>query len=52
MTLNYMTKGKVKVNMTKYIQEMIDDSPIKIKTTDKSPTPANDLLFHESKGKN
>ena len=51
MTLDYMERGKVKINMTKYISEMIKDSPIMIQENDKATTPATEQLFEESKGK-
>jgi len=51
MMLDYTEKGKVKINMTKYIKEMIEDAPMVIKENDKATTPATDKLFEESKGK-
>jgi len=50
MILDYSTKGKVKVNMTKYIKEMIEEFPIEFKKSDKSPTPSSDTLFQKSVG--
>ena len=51
MELDYSVKGKVKINMTKYVENMIEDFPEKIKTTDTAITPASDGLFNEGQGK-
>ena len=43
MTLDYSTKGELRVDMTKYVANMIDDFPDKIKGT--ASTPAGEDLF-------
>jgi len=50
MTFDFSQEGKVKVNMTDYICNMIDDFPVALKVTDTAPTPASDDLFAEGSG--
>ena len=51
MTLDYSSPGKVKVDMRKYIQKMMDEFPMEFKESDTATTPANDNLFDEDKSK-
>jgi len=51
MTFDFSTKGKVIVDMSEYIGNMIDEFPIKLKPTDVAPTPAAEDLFAEGTGK-
>jgi hypothetical protein len=51
MVLDYSNKGKVKIDMTRYIEKMVDEFPIKLKSTDLASTPAADNLFDAGTGK-
>ena len=51
MELDYSVKGKVKINITKYVENMIKDFPEKIKSTDTAIMPASNGLFNEGQGK-
>ena len=44
MILDYSTKGKVKINMTRYVKDRIKDFPDKITSTNSSP--ASEKLFN------
>ena len=44
MILDYSEKGKVKIDMTKYVKGMLEDFPEQISKV--SPTPATDKLFN------
>ena len=50
MKFDFTEKGKVKLDMTKCVASMIDDSSIDLKKTDVEVTPAAEDLFAESKG--
>ena len=43
MRLDYSKKGQVKIDMTKYVQEMLDTFPEKVSTG--ASTPANENLY-------
>jgi hypothetical protein len=47
MTLDYSTPGELKVDMRDYVEDMIEDFPVKLKGTAK--TPASDNLFQVEK---
>ena len=51
MTLDYSTPGKVQVDMTKYIKQMIKAFPIKLTDKDVAATPANETLFKQDNSK-
>ena len=51
MTLDYSTNGKVKVDMTKYIKEMVKEFPIKLDKSDTVSTPSNENLFKQDNSK-
>jgi len=45
MTLDFRTKGKLKIRMDEYVQNMLDEFPIKFAEAHKQATPAgNDLM--------
>ena len=50
MIFDFTEEGKVMVDMSDYITAMIEDFPIKLKTTDVSPSPAAEDLFAEGTG--
>ena len=45
MKLDFKEKGKVKIDMTDYVKEMVDSFPKKFYTKDTAPTPATKDLF-------
>ena len=45
MTFDFSDKGKVKVVMVDYIENMIDDFSVKLKMGETAPTPATEDLF-------
>ena len=45
MKLDFREKGKVKIDMTDYVKEMVDSFPKKFYTKDTAPTPATKDLF-------
>jgi hypothetical protein len=51
MEIDYSMKGKVKISMIEYVENMLKDFPEKIKSTDTAITPASDGLFNEGQGK-
>ena len=51
MLFDFSEKGKVRIDMRKYVEEMIEEFPTKIKSTDLSQTPANEQLFDVGNGK-
>ena len=48
MTLDFSVPGKMIVDMTSYVKEMIEDFPFPLEGT--VPSPAGPDLFEESKG--
>ena len=50
MIFNYQEKGKVKINMTSYIEDMLEEFPEDLKKTDMARTPAAGDLFNEGQG--
>ena len=50
MTFDFSQNGKVIVDMSDYITNMVEEFPIKLKATDTAPTPACDDLFAEGNG--
>ena len=50
MTLNYCMRGKVKINMEKYLKEMVDEFPQGLRTSDTAATLASESLFEMSTG--
>ena len=51
MILDYSSKGKVIVNMTKYVEDLINGFPIKFKKEQVALTPAGEKLFEIGQGK-
>ena len=49
MMLDYSEKGKVKFDMIKYVNNMIEEFPRKLKSTETAITPATEDLFGQSK---
>jgi hypothetical protein len=45
MNFDFSEKGKVKIDMIKYVEDMIDDFSVKFKPSDKATTPAGEDLF-------
>jgi hypothetical protein len=50
MELDYWKRGKLKINMTKYVENMINDFPVKLGKKDVAKTPAADCLFNLGTG--
>ena len=48
---DYSEDGIVKIDMVDYVKDMIEDSPMQLKTTDTAMTPTGDNLFEIGKGK-
>ena len=51
MKIDHSVKGKVKISMIEYVENMLKYFPDKIKSTDTAITPASDGLFNEGQGK-
>ena len=45
MTIDYSEKGKVKFRMDDYVEKMIEEFPVKLKSTDTAMSPASNSLF-------
>ena len=50
MELDYSMKGKVKIGMIKYVENVLNNFPEKTKGTDSGKTPAGDDLFNKGQG--
>jgi hypothetical protein len=50
MVFDFSQEGKVMVDMSEYITNMVDEFPMDLKSTDTAPTPAADDLFAEGDG--
>jgi hypothetical protein len=46
MELDYRKRGKLIINMSKYVENMINDFPVKLGKKDIAKTPAADSLFN------
>ena len=51
MVFEYCNDGKVDVDMSSYIQEMIDKFSVKMKSTDTALTPASESLWNAGQAK-
>ena len=51
MRLDFREKGRVKIDMEDYIEEMLDDAPIQLKASETAMTPATGNLFAAGYGK-
>jgi hypothetical protein len=45
MELDYRKQGELKINMTKYVKNMLNNFPVKLGKKDAAKTPAGDILF-------
>jgi hypothetical protein len=50
MELDYRKQGELKINMTKYVKNMLNDFPMKLGKKDVAKTPARDNLFNLGTG--
>jgi hypothetical protein len=44
--LDYQKRGELNINMTKYVDNMINEFPVKLGKKDVAKTPAADSLFN------
>ena len=51
MLFDFSEEGKVKIDMTNYVEAMIEDFSVNLKASNTAPTPAAEDLFQEGKGK-
>ena len=51
MHLDYSVDGEVRIDMRDYINQMVDEFPVKLDKNDTATTPANDNLFNVDKSK-
>jgi hypothetical protein len=51
MKFDFSVKGKVKIGMIEYVENMLKDFPERIKSTDTAIIPASDGLFNKGQGK-
>ena len=49
--IDYTTEGEVKIDMTKYVKDMLQDFPIKFKEGQVATSPANEKIFTGGVGK-
>ena len=47
MVLDYSEKGKVRIDMTNYVKNMLECFPVKFSKMNKAQTPANENLFNQ-----
>jgi hypothetical protein len=50
MELDYRKQGELKINMTKYVENMLNNFPVKLGKKDMAKTPAGDNLFNLGTG--
>jgi hypothetical protein len=50
MELDYRKQGELKINMTTYVENMLNDFPVKLGKKDVAKTPARDNLFNLGTG--
>jgi hypothetical protein len=50
MELDYQKRGELKINMTKYVENMLNNFPVKLGKNDVVKTPAGDNLFNLGTG--
>jgi hypothetical protein len=46
MELDYQKQGELKINMTKYVENMLNNFPVKLRKKEVAKTPAGDSLFN------
>ena len=51
MVFDYREKGKVKVDMSEYVKDMLEEFPEKLKSSDTAMTPAGEKLFDKGSAK-
>ncbi|CAJ1931574.1 unnamed protein product [Cylindrotheca closterium] len=51
MMLDFLVKGKLKIQMDDYVKNMLEDLPIKFSKDSKQETPAGNSLLEAGKGK-
>jgi len=51
MQFDFRMEGKVKVNMTEYVDKMLSEFPIKLKSTDSAMTPSSSGLLQQGNSK-
>ncbi|MGA0888342.1 MAG: Ty1/Copia family ribonuclease HI [bacterium] len=51
MTLDFTEKGKLKIRMDDYVERMIKEFPVQLKSTDTAMSPAANDVFELGKGK-
>eukprot|EP00980_Cylindrotheca_fusiformis_P025029 scaffold12944_cov64-Cylindrotheca_fusiformis.AAC.1 len=51
MTYDFTEPGKVKIRMDDYIEKMLKEFPVQLKSTDIHSTPAGNNLFEKGSGK-
>ena len=51
MIFDFTKKGKVKIDMSKYVKDMLDDFPMKLKENEVANTLATDSLFNEGQSR-
>jgi hypothetical protein len=50
MELDYRKQGELKINTTKYVENMLNDFPVKLRKKDMAKMPAGDHLFNLGTG--
>jgi hypothetical protein len=50
MELDYQKQGELKINMTEYVENMLNHFPVKLEKKDVAKTPAGDKLFNLGSG--
>jgi hypothetical protein len=50
MELDYRKRGELKINMTKYVENMINEFPVQLGKNGMAKTPAGDNLFNLGTG--
>ena len=51
MIFKYEDEGKVKVNMSSYIKNMLEDFPVKLKKSQTAATPVGEGLYNLGQGR-
>jgi hypothetical protein len=50
MELDYHKQGELKINMTKYVEDMLNNFKVHLRKRDAAKTPAGDNLFNLGTG--
>ena len=51
MIFEYEDEGKVKVDMSSYVKNMLDDFPVKLKKSQTAATPVGEGLYNLGQGR-